>query len=271
MRQRLDTELVSRGLTSSRAAAQREIRAGTVSVDGTVVEKPARLVSADQTVEVALAGPTFVSRAGHKLDGALTSFGIDVVGLRCVDAGSSTGGFTDCLLQRGAAEVVAVDVGTDQLHRRLRTDPRVEVRERTDVRDLSAGDLGGAFDLAVVDLSFISLRLILGPLRALLRPGAAALALVKPQFEAGRAVASKGRGVIRDPTVWRSALEGVLAEAEDRGFSLREATVSPITGASGNVEFMVWLTVGGPRRGSDDRRLTSVVETVVAEIEAGSS
>ncbi len=183
--------------------------------------------------------PRFVSRGGEKLDAALDRFAIDPLGVRALDAGASTGGFTDCLLQRGAARVVALDVGHGQLHERLRADPRVEVHERRNVRDLAPGDLGEPFPLVVADLSFISLRAVLPHLLDQAAPGADLVLLVKPQFEAGRNEASRGRGVIRDPEVWRRVLEEVVVALGGYGAAIMGAMPSPITGADGNVEFLV--------------------------------
>jgi 23S rRNA (cytidine1920-2'-O)/16S rRNA (cytidine1409-2'-O)-methyltransferase len=197
------------------------------------------MVAPDEPVVVAGDRPRFVSRAGEKLDAALDRFGVDPTGLRALDAGASTGGFTDCLLQRGATRVVAVDVGRGQLHERLRADERVEVHERTNVRDLAAGELGERFPLVVADLSFISLRTVLPNLVALSAPGADLVLLVKPQFEAGRADADRGRGVIRNPAVWRRVLDDVVRALAARGAAIMGAMVSPITGAQGNVEFLV--------------------------------
>jgi 23S rRNA (cytidine1920-2'-O)/16S rRNA (cytidine1409-2'-O)-methyltransferase len=207
--------------------------------------------------------PRFVSRAGEKLAAALDRFGIDPDGVRALDAGASTGGFTDCLLQRGASQVVAVDVGYGQLHERLRADPRVEVHERRNVRELAAGDLGGPFALVVADLSFISLRTVLPNIVALAAPGADLVTLVKPQFEAGREDASRGRGVIRDPAVWRRVLDDVVYAYEARGAAIMGAMVSPITGAEGNVEFLLHArTAPVPSRPSLD------IAAVVAEATA---
>jgi 23S rRNA (cytidine1920-2'-O)/16S rRNA (cytidine1409-2'-O)-methyltransferase len=183
--------------------------------------------------------PRFVSRGGEKLDAALGRFALDPAGVRALDAGASTGGFTDCLLQRGAARVVAVDVGHGQLHERLRADPRVEVHERRNVRDLAPGDLGEPFRLVVADLSFISLRTVLPHLLGQAAPGADLVLLVKPQFEAGRDEASRGRGVIRDPEVWRRVLEEVVVALGGYGAAIMGAMPSPITGADGNVEFLL--------------------------------
>ena len=210
-----------------------------MTVGGAPALKAARLVAPHEPVEVAGDPPPYVSRGGEKLAGALDGFGIDPAGRRALDAGASTGGFTDCLLQRGAARVVAVDVGHGQLHERLRADPRVEVHERTNLRDLAAGDLGDPFDLVVADLSFISLRTVAANLVDLAAPGADLVLLVKPQFEAGRQEASRGRGVIREPAVWRRALEGVSDALQGHGAAIMDVMVSPKTGAEGNVEFLL--------------------------------
>jgi 23S rRNA (cytidine1920-2'-O)/16S rRNA (cytidine1409-2'-O)-methyltransferase len=184
-------------------------------------------------------GPRFVGRGGEKLAAALDRFAVTVDGSRALDAGASTGGFTDCLLQYGARCVVAVDVGYGQLHERLRADPRVESVERTNVRDLVPGDLGPPFDVVVADLSFISLRTVLAPLLEQAAPGAHVVLLVKPQFEAGREEAARGRGVIGDPAVWRRVLDEVLIALRAAGAAIMGAMVSPLTGADGNVEFLV--------------------------------
>ena len=238
--------MVRRSLVPSRDAARREIEAGRVLVDGSFATKPARMVDTAQSVTLTGPAPRYVGRGGEKLQGALDAFDIDPRGLRCLDAGSSTGGFTDCLLQRGAASVLAVDVGTNQLHERLRADDRVEVRERTDVRSLAVEDFEAPFDLIVGDLSFISLRLVLPAIIPLAGDGCSLLLLIKPQFEAGRQEASKGRGVITDPEIWRRAIDGVVAVAADNGAGLAGLTPSPITGTAGNVEFLAWLRRGRP-------------------------
>jgi 23S rRNA (cytidine1920-2'-O)/16S rRNA (cytidine1409-2'-O)-methyltransferase len=230
---------VRRGLAGSRQSARAAIEAGRVTVSGAPATKAARLVAPDEPVLLAGDPPRFVSRGGEKLAAALGRFAVDPRGLRALDAGASTGGFTDCLLQHGAAQVVAVDVGYGQLHERLRADDRVEVHERTNVRDLAAGDLGPPFPLVVADLSFISLRAVLDSLVALAAPAADLVLLVKPQFEAGRAEASRGRGVIRDPEVWRRVLDDVGGALRARGAAIMGAMVSPITGADGNVEFLL--------------------------------
>jgi 23S rRNA (cytidine1920-2'-O)/16S rRNA (cytidine1409-2'-O)-methyltransferase len=210
-----------------------------VTVDGAPALKPSRLVAPFEAVLVVGEPPRYVSRAGEKLAAALDRFAIDPSGLRALDAGASTGGFTDCLLQRGAAQVVAVDVGYGQLHERLRADSRVEVHERLNVRELKAGDLGAPFGLVVADLSFISLRTVLPNLVALAAPAADLVTLVKSQFEAGRVDAARGRGVIRDPAVWRRVLDDVVYALQGHGAAIMGAMVSPITGTEGNVEFLL--------------------------------
>jgi 23S rRNA (cytidine1920-2'-O)/16S rRNA (cytidine1409-2'-O)-methyltransferase len=226
---------VRRGLADSREQAKELIGAGHVLVSGAVADKPARQVSTAEPVELLGPKPRFVSRGGEKLDAAIAHFNVTVEGRRALDAGASTGGFTDCLLQRGAAHVVAVDVGHGQLHERLRADPRVTVVERTNIRDFTTEE---RFDLLVADLSFVSLRIVAPALVGLARPGADLVALVKPQYEAGRAEAAKGRGVITDPEVWRRVLNEVVSALSDAGAAMMEVMVSPLKGADGNVEFL---------------------------------
>jgi len=239
-RRRLDAELVRRGLLSSRHQAQEAIEAGRVLVGGAPADKSARLVAAGEPVTLRGPAPRYVSRGGLKLEAALDGFGVDPAGLRCLDAGASTGGFTDCLLQRGAEAVVAVDVGHGVLHERMRADPRVTVLERTNVRSL---DLGERFPLVTADLSFISLRTV-AP--ALLAHAAADLVLlVKPQFEAGRAEAAKGRGVITDPAVHERVLEEVVVAFVGLGAVSMGVMRSPVTGADGNVELLLHLRADG--------------------------
>jgi 23S rRNA (cytidine1920-2'-O)/16S rRNA (cytidine1409-2'-O)-methyltransferase len=244
-RRRLDAEMVRRGLSSGRAQACELIAAGKVTVGGAPAVKPARLVDAGEPIEVLDDRPRFVSRGGVKLDGALERFSIDVAGRRVVDVGSSTGGFTDCVLQRGAAGVVAIDVGRNQLHERLRSDPRVDVHEQTNVRTLDPADVGGPGDLVVADLSFISLRTVAAPILQLAADGAELVLLVKPQFEAGKQEADRGRGVIRDPDVWRRTLDEVANELSGVGAAIMGVMVSPITGGDGNVEFFLHGRHGG--------------------------
>lgn len=226
-------------MAPSRQQAQADIAAGRVTVGGAPTWKAARLVEPGEPIVLLGAPPRFVGRGGDKLDAALARFDVPVAGRRAVDLGASTGGFTDCLLQRGAAAVAAVDVGYGQLHERLRADPRVEVWERTNARHLGPGDLGPPADLLVADLSFISLRTVLPSMLELVGPGADLVLLVKPQFEAGREEAARGRGVIADPAVWGRVLEEVVAALEERQAAIMGAMASPLTGADGNVEFLV--------------------------------
>lgn len=228
-----------RGLAPSHQQAQADIAAGRVTVGGAPADKPARLVAAGEPIRVLGPPPRFVGRGGEKLDAALVRFDVAVAGRRAYDLGASTGGFTDCLLQWGAASVVALDVGYGQLHERLRADPRVEVRDRTNVRSVAPGDLGAAADLLVADLSFISLRTVLSGALALGHPGADLVALVKPQFEADRDEAARGKGVITDPAVWRRVLDEVAAALDGLGAAIMGAMASPLTGADGNVEFLL--------------------------------
>jgi 23S rRNA (cytidine1920-2'-O)/16S rRNA (cytidine1409-2'-O)-methyltransferase len=235
----LDAELVRRGLVPSRERAQAEIRAGRVTVGGAPADKPSRQVDPGDAIEVLGPPPRFVGRGGEKLAGALERFTVDPVGRRAIDCGASTGGFTDCLLQAGAAEVVAIDVGYGQLHERLRADPRVRSFERTNLRGIEPGDVGGPADLIVGDLSFISLRTVVDDLLHLASPGADLVLLVKPQFEAGREDVARGRGVISDPALWLRALAEVHAAFDGRGAAIMDAMTSPLEGADGNVEFLV--------------------------------
>jgi 23S rRNA (cytidine1920-2'-O)/16S rRNA (cytidine1409-2'-O)-methyltransferase len=231
---RLDELLTSRGLARSRAEAQALVLAGAVELDGNRRLKPGQLVAADADVSV-VERPRWASRAGAKLEHALDTFGISPAGLACLDAGASTGGFTDVLLARGARVVYAVDVGRAQLVDRLRRDPRVVSMERTNLRELRG--LPEPIDLATLDLSFISLRLVFGPVRRLLAAPARVVALVKPQFEAGRDDVPRG-GVVRDPAVWRRVLAEVASAAEEAGLHVHAVSRSPITGGDGNVEFL---------------------------------
>jgi len=258
---------VRRGLAATREQAQVDIRSGRVLVGGAPAAKPSHLVAAADPVEVLGPPSPFVGRGGHKLDGALTQFALDVGGRRCLDAGASTGGFTDCLLQRGAGEVVAVDVGYGQLHEQLRRDTRVRNLERTNVRSLNPSATLGLVSVVVADLSFISLRTVLPALVAVAEPGADLVLLVKPQFEAGRRDASRGRGVVRDPAVWRRVLDEVVAAVDRGGASTMGAMVSPLTGADGNVEFFLHGRNGPPGPPPDPSPVD--LDALVAEALAG--
>jgi 23S rRNA (cytidine1920-2'-O)/16S rRNA (cytidine1409-2'-O)-methyltransferase len=242
-RRPLDLELVRRGLIPSRAEAQEAVRTGKVSVRGVPATKTTTLVAADEALAVAGSERTYVSRGGEKLAAGLDAFEVDPAGRDALDAGASTGGFTDCLLRRGARHVVAVDVGYGQLAWELRTDPRVTVMERTNVRDLVPGTLPYRPTLVTADLSFLSLRLAIEPLVAAAAPSADLVLLVKPQFEAPRSEVEDG-GVVRDPDVWRRAIGGVAAAARAAGAGPLAAIASPITGPAGNVEFLLHARVG---------------------------
>lgn len=241
-RQRLDAELVRRALVESRTDAAAAIEGGRVQVNGAVADKSSRQVHAADAIVLLGPPPRFVSRGGDKLDAALEHFEIDVSGRRVLDAGASTGGFTDCLLQRGAAHVVALDVGHGQLHPRIRNDSRVTVIERFHVRDASPATIGGVVDLATADLSFISIARALDPLIACCEPGGDLVLLVKPQFEAGRVEVSKGRGVITDPEIHQRVQAEIAAQLDARGASVVGWMTSPLFGGDGNREFLVHAT-----------------------------
>ena len=243
-RRRLDLELVRRQLVSGRTAAREMIGAGRVTVDGAPATKASRMVSAGEAVVVAGPPQRFVSRGGRKLEAALAGFGLDPDGMRAIDVGSSTGGFTDCLLQHGAASVVALDVGRGQLHQRLRVDLRVDVHERTNVRGIDGASVGAPFDLLVSDLSFISLRTVMADLVGLVPDGAPLVLLAKPQFEAGKAEVDRGSGVIRDCAVWEQVLIEVERSVRAHGAAIIGGMASPITGADGNVEFLLHVVAG---------------------------
>ena len=240
-KKRLDLLLVERGLAESRAKAQALIMAGQVRIADQVALKPSVTVEPDAVVTVD-AGPRFVSRGGEKLDAALEAFPISVQGRVCADVGASTGGFTDCLLQRGALKVYAIDVGRGILHWKLRTDPRVVVMEEVNARHVES--LPEAVSLVTVDASFISLKILLPVIQ---KWGAADLvALIKPQFEAGRRDVSRGDGVIRDPAIHRQVLLDVLGFAQYGGMAARGLLRSPVLGPKGNTEFLAWLSPNGP-------------------------
>jgi len=237
---RLDVELVERKLAESREQAQRLILAGEVWVEGQRWDKASKLCAASAVIEIR-GGDRYVSRGGHKLEGALTGFALSVEGLRCLDVGASTGGFTDCLLQHGAREVVAIDVGHGQLHWKIRQDPRVKVYEGINARDLSSltEETGTPFDLVVTDVSFISLRKVLPPAFDLLSSGGRVCALIKPQFEAGRTEVGKG-GIVRDAAVRERVVRELVAWAEDFPVMTVGTLPSPLPGRDGNEEFL-WL------------------------------
>jgi 23S rRNA (cytidine1920-2'-O)/16S rRNA (cytidine1409-2'-O)-methyltransferase len=244
----VDVELVRRGLVASRSEAQEAVRSGRVLVRGAPATKVTTLVGDDDPLVLTGPGRRFVSRGGEKLAAALDAFAIDPRDRDCLDAGASTGGFTDCLLQRGARRVAAVDVGHGQLAWQLRTDPRVTVLERTNVRELAAEHLPFVPSIVVADLSFISLRLVAAPLVRVAADRADLVLLVKPQFEAGRELVGGG-GVVRDPAVWRGAVEGVADAIRAAGADPIGVIGSPITGPAGNVEFLLHARVGAAGAG----------------------
>lgn len=257
-RLRLDAELVRRGLARSRDHGAELIAAGRVSVNGQRAVKPATAVTvdADLVVRDDPDRPDYVSRGGHKLAGALAAFtplGLTVSGRRCLDAGASTGGFTDVLLRAGATEVVAVDVGYGQLAWSLRSDDRVSVHDRTNIRDLTPDLVGGPVDVVVGDLSFISLRLVLDALIGVTRPDGDLVLMVKPQFEVGKERLGKG-GVVRDPAHRADAVIEIAAEAAGRGWGAVAVATSPLPGPAGNVEFFLWLRRGAATVGEADIR-----------------
>jgi 23S rRNA (cytidine1920-2'-O)/16S rRNA (cytidine1409-2'-O)-methyltransferase len=244
--------MVRRGIAPSREQAREMISSGSVLVGGASATKAARLVAPGEPVELIGPPPRFVGRGGEKLDAALDRFAVSVAGRRALDAGASTGGFTDCLLQRGAVSVVAVDVGYGQLHQRLREDPRVDVRERTDIRKVAADEVGGPADVVTADLSFISLARVADALIGLLADDGDLVVLVKPQFAAGRREASKGRGVIREPEVWRRVLGEVVDALAAAGAVSVGVEPSPIRGGDGNVEFLLHLRRAAAPAAEDD-------------------
>ena len=260
---RLDVLLVERGLAESRAKAQAMIMAGQVRVAGQVTLKPATSISDDSVLTID-SGPRFVSRGGEKLDAALDAFRMDVTGLVCADVGASTGGFTDCLLQRGAAKVYAIDVGKGILHWKLRNDPRVVVMEETNARFVES--LPEQVSLITVDASFISLKILLPVVKGWVSPSPPSplpagerrrgegnvIALIKPQFEAGKRDVSRGDGVIRDPEIHKQVLLDVLGFAQQGGFSVRGLIKSPLLGPKGNAEFLAWLSLASVGEGSED-------------------
>lgn len=258
---RLDQELVVRGLARSRTEAAKLIEAGRVLVDGLETSKASKKVSDSTSVVLTqVEGEHYVSRAGHKLAGALDVFTtISPEGLRCLDAGASTGGFTDVLLRRGAGHVVAADVGHGQLVDEIRFDPRVSVHEGLNVRYLTPEDIGGDVDLVVADLSFISLRLVLEALAGATRPGGSLVLMVKPQFEVGREHLNR-TGVVTSPQLRQGAVESVVAKAAECGLALRGLVRSPLAGQDGNMEFFLWLNAAA--KSQDDAEKSAMIHAV---------
>ena len=265
-KKRLDVLLHERGLSESRQRAQADIMGGWVYVDGQQVLKAGTAVAEEAVIEVRGQAIPYVSRGGLKLAKAMDVFGLDLTGMICADIGASTGGFSDCMLQHGAAKVYAVDTGYGKLAWKLRTDERVVPLERTNARYLTHEQIPEDLALASVDVSFICLRLILPALRGVLGPGGQVVCLVKPQFEAGKEKVGK-KGVVRDPKVHLEVLEHFLVHADEADFTVKDMTFSPIRGPEGNIEYLGHLTVGrGPAYTGD---LSALVEASHAELEGG--
>ena len=262
MKKRLDILLVEKGLAPSREKAKAIIMSGIVYVDGEKEDKAGS--EFEETCGIEVRGKTlpYVSRGGLKLEKAMQSFPITLEGCVCMDVGASTGGFTDCMLQNGASKVFAVDVGHGQLDWKLRNDPRVVSMERTNIRYVTPEDIGGAvLDFASIDVSFISLSKVFPPVYDILRPGGQVVALIKPQFEAGREKVGK-KGVVRDRAVHLEVIEAALGYAQDTGFSVGGLTFSPVKGPEGNIEYLVWLT-----KDTDEKKVAAGIDpaAVVAE------
>lgn len=267
-KERLDVALVARGLAETRAKAQASIMSGIVYVNGQKVDKAGTPVAADAALEVRGHTLRYVSRGGLKLEKAMAAFPITLTDCICADIGASTGGFTDCMLQNGASKVYAVDVGYNQLDYRLRTHPQVVCMERTNARYLTREQIPEKLDFFSVDVSFISLNLILPAVRPLLKEGGQGVCLVKPQFEAGKDKVGK-KGVVRDPAVHLEVLEHFLIHAANAGFTVKDLTYSPIRGPEGNIEYLGWLEAGeGPAFTGD---LRALVEQSHADFEEGAT
>lgn len=241
-KERLDVLLTERGLAESRAKAQALIMAGEVFVEQQKIEKSGTAVSVDAQIEIRGSACPYVSRGGLKLEKALRDFGVDPSGFVCSDSGASTGGFTDCLLQKGAQKVFAIDVGYGQLAWKIRSDPRVVAMDRTNIRYVTPEDIGEPLDLSVVDVSFISLRTVLPAIRRLLKPTGQIVCLIKPQFEAGREKVGK-KGVVRDPKIHEEVLNGFLSLAHELDLTLLNLSYSPVKGPEGNIEFLGHLSM----------------------------
>ena len=242
IKKRLDVLLVEKGYADTRTKAQAIIMSGLVYVDGQKADKPGISYDEALDIEVRTGGCPYVSRGGLKLEKALRDFGVNPTGYVCSDSGASTGGFTDCLLQQGASKVFAIDVGYGQLDWKIRSDPRVVVMERTNVRYVTLADLGEPLDLSVIDVSFISLRIVLPVIKTFLKPTGQVLCLIKPQFEAGKDKVGK-KGVVRDPAIHKEVLDSFVALTQEIGFTILGLTFSPVKGPEGNIEFLAHLTL----------------------------
>lgn len=243
VKKRLDVLLVEQGYAENRTKAQAIIMSGNVYVEGQKADKPGTSYEETVAIEVRGAACPYVSRGGLKLEKALRDFGVDPTGYVCSDSGASTGGFTDCLLQQGASKVFAIDVGYGQLDWKIRSDPRVVVMERTNVRYVTPEQLGEPLDLSVIDVSFISLKIVLPVIRTFLKPGKGqVLCLIKPQFEAGKEKVGK-KGVVREPSVHKEVLDSFVELTRQIGFAILGLTFSPVKGPEGNIEFLAHLTL----------------------------
>ena len=261
-KERLDVVLVERGLCDSRSKAQALIMSGEVYVNGQKSDKAGTPVEDEAVVELRGNPCPYVSRGGLKLEKALRDFGVDPTGFVCSDSGASTGGFTDCLLQKGAKKVFAIDVGYGQLAWSIRQDPRVVCMERTNIRYVTPEQLGEPLDLSVVDVSFISLRIVLPAIRALLKPTGQILCLIKPQFEAGREKVGK-KGVVRDSSVHREVIEMIVEYVRTQSLGILGLDFSPIKGPEGNIEYLIYLDKS--RSGMHEDEVQARVDTVVAQ------
>lgn len=263
-KERLDVLLVEKGLAESRSKAQATIMSGIVFVGGQRVDKAGTSVSRDAEIEIKGNTCPYVSRGGLKLEKALAHFGVDPTGYVCSDSGASTGGFTDCLLQKGAKKVFAIDVGYGQLAWSIRSDERVVCMERTNIRYVTEEDIGEKLDLSVIDVSFISLRLVLPVIYKLLKDDGQALCLIKPQFEAGKDKVGK-KGVVRDPEVHEQVLKDFLTYAADIGFTVKDMTFSPVRGPEGNIEFLGHLVKNGTGGHPDPAQLVAQANQTLKE------
>ena len=244
VKKRLDVLLVEQGYAENRTKAQAIIMSGNVYVEGQKADKPGTSFEETVAIEVRGAACPYVSRGGLKLEKALRDFGVDPTGFVCSDSGAATGGFTDCLLQQGASKVFAIDVGYGQLDWKIRSDPRVVVMERTNVRYVTLEQMGEPLDLSVIDVSFISLKIVLPVIKTFLKPGKGqVLCLIKPQFEAGKDKVGK-KGVVREPSVHKEVLDGFVELTKQIGFTILGLTFSPVKGPEGNIEFLAHLTLG---------------------------
>lgn len=267
-KERLDVLLVARNLAESRSKAQAMIMAGEVYVNEQKADKAGLEVNIDEdpVIEVRGSACPYVSRGGLKLEKALRDFGVDPTGFVCSDSGASTGGFTDCLLQQGASKVFAIDVGYGQLAWKIRSDPRVVVMERTNIRYVTPEDLGEPLDLSVVDVSFISLKIVLPAIQKLLKPTGQVLCLIKPQFEAGKENVGK-KGVVRDPAVHEEVIRTVTAFARELGFCPLALTYSPVKGPEGNIEYLIYLSRAEGEDTVTEERLQQVVADAHADLD----